>query len=312
MAITTKVSQIIIRKDNASEIPTLGAGEFMLAEDEQRLFLGQKPLEGALVSSTTTEASISFTVPIGGVQTPLYLSNLADYSIVVTRALDSSTTTVPSGPTTIVVSDPDGEGNNPPVYALQHGISDTAGSFIVGKLYKIATVGTTDFTAIGAANNNVGTEFTANAVGTGTGTAHTGPVAGDTFVLHYNKEITSSPTDDRVKRSAIKFTNTGGQTETTGITFTTGGDSGMNDITMDYTLVNPSLSKMRKGTLNILASGNTASNIEDKFFGDNELTDVEFSLTNNGSGTFTLKFKTALTTELQFNYTQTASKFVTT
>jgi len=37
--------------------------------------------------------------------------------------------------------------------------------------YKIHTVGTTDFTAIGAANNNVGTVFTATGAGTGTGTA---------------------------------------------------------------------------------------------------------------------------------------------
>ena len=37
--------------------------------------------------------------------------------------------------------------------------------------YRIVTVGTTDFTAIGAADNNVGTVFTATGPGTGTGTA---------------------------------------------------------------------------------------------------------------------------------------------
>ena len=37
--------------------------------------------------------------------------------------------------------------------------------------YRIVTAGTTDFTAIGAANNNVGTVFTATGPGTGTGTA---------------------------------------------------------------------------------------------------------------------------------------------
>ncbi len=46
-----------------------------------------------------------------------------------------------------------------------------AGSFIVGKSYTIKTVGTTDFTAIGASANTVGVTFTATDVGSGTGTA---------------------------------------------------------------------------------------------------------------------------------------------
>jgi len=47
----------------------------------------------------------------------------------------------------------------------------TAGAFVVGQQYKILVPGTTDFTLIGAANNTVGTVFTATGVGTGTGTA---------------------------------------------------------------------------------------------------------------------------------------------
>ena len=47
----------------------------------------------------------------------------------------------------------------------------TAGAFVNAKVYKIKTVGTTDFTLIGAADNNIGTTFTATGVGTGTGTA---------------------------------------------------------------------------------------------------------------------------------------------
>jgi hypothetical protein len=46
-----------------------------------------------------------------------------------------------------------------------------AGSFIVGESYVIASVGTTNYTLIGAVNNNVGTTFTATGPGTGTGTA---------------------------------------------------------------------------------------------------------------------------------------------
>lgn len=47
----------------------------------------------------------------------------------------------------------------------------TAGAFVVGRRYKIVTVGTTDFTSIGASANTVGVVFTATGVGTGTGTA---------------------------------------------------------------------------------------------------------------------------------------------
>lgn len=49
----------------------------------------------------------------------------------------------------------------------------TAGSFAVGTEYTILTVGTTDFTLIGAASNTVGVVFTATGVGTGDGTATT-------------------------------------------------------------------------------------------------------------------------------------------
>lgn len=49
----------------------------------------------------------------------------------------------------------------------------TAGSFEVGKAYKIQTVGSTDFTAIGSANNFVDTAFTARGLGAGDGTAVT-------------------------------------------------------------------------------------------------------------------------------------------
>jgi hypothetical protein len=46
-----------------------------------------------------------------------------------------------------------------------------AGDFIIGITYIIASIGTTDFTLIGAASNTVGITFTATGVGSGTGTA---------------------------------------------------------------------------------------------------------------------------------------------
>lgn len=48
---------------------------------------------------------------------------------------------------------------------------ETAGSFLVGATYVINTIGSTDFTLIGAASNTVGVIFTATGAGAGTGTA---------------------------------------------------------------------------------------------------------------------------------------------
>jgi len=48
----------------------------------------------------------------------------------------------------------------------------TAGDFVTGDWYTIVTVGTTDFTLIGAASNTVGGIFQATAAGTGDGTAY--------------------------------------------------------------------------------------------------------------------------------------------
>jgi parallel beta-helix repeat protein len=53
----------------------------------------------------------------------------------------------------------------------EQGYTVTAGSFVVGKIYRIVSVGTTNFTLIGAVNNTVGTHFIATGAGTGTGTA---------------------------------------------------------------------------------------------------------------------------------------------
>lgn len=49
----------------------------------------------------------------------------------------------------------------------------TAGDFEIDKEYVITTVGSTDFTLIGATSNTVGVKFTATGVGTGSGTATT-------------------------------------------------------------------------------------------------------------------------------------------
>lgn len=52
-----------------------------------------------------------------------------------------------------------------------NGLLIEAGNFFIGQRYIIEQVGTTDFTLIGATNNNIGTVFTATGAGSGTGLA---------------------------------------------------------------------------------------------------------------------------------------------
>ena len=55
--------------------------------------------------------------------------------------------------------------------SYEQGYTVTAGAFVIGSTYLIASVGTTNFQAIGATSNTVGVLFTATGVGAGTGTA---------------------------------------------------------------------------------------------------------------------------------------------
>jgi len=55
--------------------------------------------------------------------------------------------------------------------SLDSAYNVTAGSFVVGKSYTIRSIGTTNYTSIGAVANTVGVLFTATGVGSGTGVA---------------------------------------------------------------------------------------------------------------------------------------------
>jgi hypothetical protein len=54
--------------------------------------------------------------------------------------------------------------------AVAKGAVETAGSLTIGRTYTILTLGTSNFTTIGASSNVVGVTFTATGVGSGTGT----------------------------------------------------------------------------------------------------------------------------------------------
>ena len=77
----------------------------------------------------------------------------------------------------------------------------TAGNFIVGTRYVIASVGTTDFTLIGASSNTVGTVFICTGVGSGTGTV--------TGALSIGQIVTGTGVTSSTKITALG-TGTGG------------------------------------------------------------------------------------------------------
>lgn len=61
--------------------------------------------------------------------------------------------------------------HDPGVYFRLQKQNVNAGSFVTGTIYTITTLGTTNFTLIGAASNTVGLAFTATGAGSGTGVA---------------------------------------------------------------------------------------------------------------------------------------------
>jgi hypothetical protein len=60
----------------------------------------------------------------------------------------------------------------------QTGATVNAGSFVIGNQYSILSVGSTDFTLIGASANTIGVIFTATGVGSGSGSATNVPTIG--------------------------------------------------------------------------------------------------------------------------------------
>jgi len=61
-----------------------------------------------------------------------------------------------------------------------------AGQFIIGNTYTILTTGTTNFVALGAANDNPGTVFVATGIGSGSGTASGTITTRDSSTSNYN------------------------------------------------------------------------------------------------------------------------------
>jgi hypothetical protein len=138
-----------------------------------------------ITQATTFGANISYVDNLFVISQPTTTPTVYIYQLINTRELNTlalyQTIAAPGGVTTwgtstalsgdqnwLYVSDID----NNSVYAYRKAnYNITAGSFVSGKTYTIVSVGTTDFTLIGATSNNVGTAFIATGAGAGTGVA---------------------------------------------------------------------------------------------------------------------------------------------
>jgi hypothetical protein len=83
-------SKVLIRRGNLGTMPVLSPGEFGLAEDEQRLFLGQQPIIGSvsLSESTDTVAVVTFSTKYKGAIKKLDLDQVRTYYVKVNNTTD--------------------------------------------------------------------------------------------------------------------------------------------------------------------------------------------------------------------------------
>lgn len=165
-------------------------------QNKMKIAYGTSPLAASMtipiddlpsIKGSPFSDSVNFTVPTSGVyyfgfnaysaanQGQLYLD---DVSIVPAVCLKPSAVTVANiGATGALLSwtAPSPAPAQGYVFyyapAVVTGTSVTAGSFVTGNVYQITTLGTTDYTLIGASANASGVQFTATGPGTGTGTA---------------------------------------------------------------------------------------------------------------------------------------------
>jgi hypothetical protein len=127
-----------------------------------------------LATYTTSSGTIAHTnpiildaagrVPAGG---EIWLTTGIGYKFIVktsTELLIVTLDNIPSSAQPPAANDADS-------IMYEQGYSVTAGNFVIGKTYRIVSVGTTNFTLIGATSNTPGLHFIATGVGSGTGVA---------------------------------------------------------------------------------------------------------------------------------------------
>jgi len=97
-----------------------------------------------------------------------------------------------------------------PAWVMSGGsaVAVTAGSFVARTQYVIRSVGTTDFTLIGAASNAIGVQFSATGAGTGTGTAsQAGALTASAFqVVGTVRDLTARGATDSIQGRLVGVT----------------------------------------------------------------------------------------------------------
>ena len=148
-----------------------------------------------------------------------------------------------------------------------------AAPFVVGTQYTIATVGSTDFTLIGASSNTVGITFTATGVGAGTGTASETEVCiivDATPATGGEMQVVITPENAATTvQATVTFTAAGGTGALLTVVIANAGYGywlpgtnvalgGVSDGTVDYTVSNGSLATV---TINTAGSANTDATV---------------------------------------------------
>lgn len=111
----TIVSKFLIRQGSLQSMPVLSPGEFGLATDEQRLFLGQAPIVGAVVTSDNTIVELDFSTNFNGINVKLDLETVNEFVIDVYDSVLDTTITFNSASVTL----------NDTRFTLAHGFGRT-------------------------------------------------------------------------------------------------------------------------------------------------------------------------------------------
>jgi microcystin-dependent protein len=223
-------TKILMRRGLKADLPSLDAGEYGVTTDTNEVYVGSS--NGNLLITTPSGAMMDYagaTAPSGWLMCDGAAVSRTTYANLF--AAIGTSYGVGNGSTTFNLpdfrgrfaryNDDMGTAQNP---AFVDKTSKTAGSFIVGRKYKITALGTTNFTLIGASANTVGVIFTATGVGSGTGTA-------DESRERFSAQSQSTAKNGLTNSSSsVSVSGTTGGSKSVGSTIevTTAGDAGQN------------------------------------------------------------------------------------
>jgi len=155
--------------ETSEQYPNLVGTDGSLITRGLAALIGERTIDGSPVN--VNQVVLSNFNP--GVSVALQLTNIyINMPVEISADLFDSASFLEPGTTYYVVDKGTIEVEVTNTSQITTGVTVNAGSFIVGRTYVIVTVGTTDFTLIGATSNTPGLIFTATGPGAGTGTAN--------------------------------------------------------------------------------------------------------------------------------------------